>query len=127
MKLRVVVADDNPEFLDVVVSMLRIEFEVVATAADGKAALKCICRHRPDVAVLDLTMPALNGLDVTKEVAKHSAGPAVVICSVETDLEIVEAARAAGALGYVFKIRVTEDLTVAVRSVAGGQSFVSPG
>ena len=72
-------------------------------------------------------MPALNGLDVTKEVAKHSAGPAVVICSVETDLEIVEAARAAGALGYVFKIRVTEDLKVAVKSVAGGQSFVSPG
>jgi CheY-like chemotaxis protein len=73
MKLRIVVADDNPEFLDVVVSMLRIEFEVVATAADGKAALKSICRHRPDVAVLDLTMPALNGLNVAKEVAKHSA------------------------------------------------------
>lgn len=45
MKLRIVVADDNLEFLDVVVSMLRIEFEVVATAADGKAALKCICRR----------------------------------------------------------------------------------
>jgi DNA-binding NarL/FixJ family response regulator len=51
----------------------------------------------------------------------------VVICSVETNLEIVEAARVAGALGYVFKKRVTKDLTVAVRSVVGGKSFVSPG
>jgi DNA-binding NarL/FixJ family response regulator len=127
MKLRIVVADDNPEYLDLVVSMLRIDFEVVGAAADGRSALKCICGHRPDVAALDLAMPALNGLDVTKEVAKHSAGPAVVICSIETDLEIVEAARAAGALGYVFKIRVMEDLTEAVRLVTGGQSFVSPG
>jgi DNA-binding NarL/FixJ family response regulator len=51
---------------------------------------------------------------------------AVVICSVETDLEIVEAARAAGALGYVFKIRLTEDLPVAVRSVAGANPLCLP-
>jgi two-component system nitrate/nitrite response regulator NarL len=127
MKLRIVVADDNPGFLDVMVSILRMEFDVVATAADGKSALECVCQHWPDVAVLDLTMPLLNGLDVTKEVTRRNAGPAVVICSVETNLEIVEAARVAGALGYVFKKRVTKDLTVAVRSVVGGKSFVSPG
>jgi|SRR5580692_12313036 CheY-like chemotaxis protein len=126
MKLRIVVADDNPEFLDVVVSILRIEFEVVATAADGKAALKCICRHRPDVAVLDLTMPALNGLDVTKEVAKHSAGPAVVICSVETDLEIVEAA-GGGSARLCFQNTRHGRLSSGREIGRGGQSFVSPG
>jgi hypothetical protein len=68
----------------------------------------------------------LTCLDVTKEVARRNAGPAVVICSVETNLEIVEAARVAGALGYVFKKRVTKDLTVAVRSVVGANPLCRP-
>jgi DNA-binding NarL/FixJ family response regulator len=71
-------------------------------------------------------MPGLTGLEVTRELAKSPSRPAVVICSVENDPEIVEAARQAGALGYVFKARVAEDLIVAVKSVASGRSFVSP-
>jgi|SRR5271167_4870050 len=126
MKLRIVVADDNSEFLDALVSMLGEEFDIVATAADGKSALECIRRCRPDVAVLDLSMPAMHGIDVTAELMNnHHLGPAVVICSVETDPAIVAAARAAGALGYVFKVRVAEDLGAAVKAVARGQSFVS--
>jgi DNA-binding NarL/FixJ family response regulator len=70
-------------------------------------------------------MPGLNGLDVTKELAKHPPSPAVVICSVETNPEIIEAAQRAGALGYVFKKRIAKELIVAVKSVARGQSFVS--
>ena len=126
MKLRVVVADDNTEFLQRLSLVLGIEFDVAATAADGKSALECIRRWRPDVAVLDLEMPVLNGIDVTKELTKGQPSPAVVICSIESDPEIVEAARQAGALGYVFKPRVEKDLVVAVKSVARGQSFVSP-
>jgi DNA-binding NarL/FixJ family response regulator len=70
-------------------------------------------------------MPGLNGIEITKELAKDPLSPAVVICSVENDPEIVEAARQAGALGYVFKARVAEDLIAAVKSAADGQSFVS--
>ena len=66
----------------------------------------------------------LNGIEVTRELAKHS--PAVVICSVETDPDIVEAARQAGALGYVFKIRVHKDLILAMKSALQGKPFVSP-
>jgi DNA-binding NarL/FixJ family response regulator len=76
--------------------------------------------------VLDLEMPEFNGIDVMRELTKHPSRPAVVICSIENDPEIVEAARQAGALGYVFKARVAKDLTAAVKSVASGQSFVSP-
>jgi DNA-binding NarL/FixJ family response regulator len=76
--------------------------------------------------VLDLEMPGINGIEVAKELIKSPSSPAVVICSVENDPEVVEAARQAGALGYVFKARVAEDLIVAVKSVARGQSFVSP-
>ncbi len=126
MKLQVVVADDNVEFLRKFISVLGTEFHVVGTAADGKSALECIRRCRPDVVVLDLEMPVLNGIDITKELMKHPPRPAVVICSVDSDPEIVEAARQAGALGYVFKARIAKDLIVAVKSVARGQFFVSP-
>jgi DNA-binding NarL/FixJ family response regulator len=126
MKLRIVVADDNTAFLAKIVSVLTTEFEVVATAADGRSALECIRLYWPNVAVLDLEMPELNGLEVTRELAESPLSPAVVICSVENDPETVEAARQAGALGYVFKARVAKDLIVAVKSAAEGQSFVSP-
>jgi two-component system, NarL family, response regulator NreC len=126
MKLRIVVADDNTEFLQKSRSVLETEFEVVATAADGQLALESVRRCRPDVVVLDLGMPVLNGIEVTRELMKHHPHPAVVICSIENDPEIVEAAQQAGALGYVFKTRAEQDLVVAVKSVARGQSFVSP-
>jgi DNA-binding NarL/FixJ family response regulator len=127
MKLRIVVADDNPEFLQKSRSVLETEFEVVATATDGQLAVESVRRCRPDVVVLDLGIPVLNGIEVTRELMKHHPRPAVVICSIENDPEIVEAAQQAGALGYVFKTRAEQDLVVAVKSAARGQSFVSPG
>jgi DNA-binding NarL/FixJ family response regulator len=126
MKLHIVVADDNPAFLAKLVSVLATEFEVVATAADGKSALECIRLFQPNVVVLDLEMPGFNGIEVAKELARHPPSPAVVICSIENAPEIVEAAREVGALGYVFKARIAKDLIAAVKSVTDGQSFVSP-
>ncbi len=125
MKLRIVVADDSPSFLEKLVSILEIEFDVIKTAIDGKSSLEIIISCKPDVVVLDLEMAGLNGLEITRELMKYSPRPAIVICSVESDLEIVEAAQKAGALGYVFKARAARDLNVAVRSVARGESFVS--
>jgi|ERR1700756_630464 DNA-binding NarL/FixJ family response regulator len=126
MRLRIVVAEDNPEFLKEFVSVLSGEFEIVATAADGRAALECIARCQPDVVVLDLEMPVLNGIEVTRALREDPPKPAVVICSVETDPEIVDAAREAGALGYVFKPRIATDLIKAVKAAGRGESFVSP-
>lgn len=126
MKLRIVVADDNTAFLARLVSVLATEFEVVAASRDGKSALESIRLWQPNVVVLDLEMPGINGIEVAKELIKSPSSPAVVICSVENDPEIVEAARQAGALGYVFKARMAEDLIVAVKSAARGQSFLSP-
>ena len=125
MRLRVVVAEDNAAFLQEFISILGAEFEIVATAADGRAALEHICRCRPDVAVLDLQMPLLNGIEVTKELIANPPAPAIVVCSVETDPEIVEAARQAGALGFVFKTSMANDLITAVKSAARGEFFAS--
>ncbi len=118
---KVVVADDNPAVLRQLVSLLEAEFDVVATADNGQLALECIQRYQPDIAVLDLEMPILNGIAVTRELMKVGLDPAVVICSVESAPEVIEAAQQAGALGYVFKRRMTEDLIMAVRSAARGE------
>jgi DNA-binding NarL/FixJ family response regulator len=125
MKLRIIVADDNLEMLDQIVSLLRTEFEVVATAADGGSARECIHRDKPDIAVLDLVMPQTNGIELAKELSANGHSTQVIICSVENDPATVDAALSAGALGYVFKPRMARDLIPAVKSVAAGRRFMS--
>jgi DNA-binding NarL/FixJ family response regulator len=125
MKLKVVVADDNPAVLRELVTLLEAEFDVVATAENGQLVLESARRYQPDIVVLDLQMPLLNGVEVTTELRKLGPVPAVVICSVENDPEIVQAARQAGVLGYVFKMRMDRDLVKAVKSAGRGEPFVS--
>ena len=125
MKIRVIVADDNPQFLEQLVSVLRKEFEVVATAADGRSARECIQRYKPDVAVLDVVMPEVNGIQLTRELCRNGNPTHIVICSVENDQETIDAACSAGALAYVFKPRIARDLIAAVRSAAAGHTFKS--
>ena len=105
--------------------MLRVEFDVVATAKNGQLAIECVRDYKPDIIVLDLEMPILNGIEVTRELRKVGPTPVVVICSVQSDPEIIEAAQLAGALGYVFKMHGTRDLIMAVRSAAVGEPFIS--
>ena len=124
-KVRIIVADDNPAFLQKLVSLLSAEFDVVATAADGESAIRVIRSHEPELAVLDLEMPLLNGIQVTQQLGKNNTR--AVICSVEMDPEIVEAARQAGALAYVFKLQIERDLMLALKSALDGKFFVSPG
>lgn len=126
MKLRVVVADDTPSILRHLISLLETECDVVAAIENGRLALECIRSQAPDVAVLDLKMPGLNGIDVARELRKMVPTPATVICSVETDPRIVERALQAGALGYVSKMHMDRDLIMAVQFAAQGKSFVSP-
>jgi DNA-binding NarL/FixJ family response regulator len=124
-KLRVVIAEDNPAMLRQVVSLLGSEFEIVGQAENGKSALECILEQRPDVVILDLQMPLLNGLEVTQELKKITPIPAAVICSVQSDKETVEAALQAGATCYVFKSCMATDLGTAVKSAARREAFVS--
>jgi len=125
MKLRIVIADDNLAFLQQFASLLQNEFDIVAALTDGGLALEAIRSLGPDVAVLDLKMPVLDGIQLTKRLKRDSHRPAIVICSVENDQEFVEAAHHAGALGYVFKAFIMRDLLDAVRLAAHGRSFVS--
>lgn len=125
MRLRVVVVDDSPPVLRQLIYLLGAEFDVVGSAEEGQMALDVIQNTRPDVVVLDLEMPLRNGIEVTRELRKLGPSPVVVICSVDTDPEIIEAALQAGALGYVSKMLLTNDLVRAVELAARGESFVS--
>ena len=125
MKPRITVADDNQRFLCTLVSVLSADFEVIGTATDGRSALDQIQLLQPCVAVLDLNMPGLNGIEVAKEVVRLRLACRVIICSVEEAPELIEAAQLAGALGYVLKRKLNRDLVLAVKCVSDGQPFVS--
>ncbi len=124
-KPRVIIADDNPAALRQLVGLLAAEFDVVATAENGQAAVEIIRQYEPHIVVLDLQMPLLSGIKVTQELKNIAPGAAVVICSVETDPEVVQACQQAGALGYVVKIFAARDLAAAVRAAARGEPFLS--
>ena len=121
----VVVADDNPALLYQMVALMKSEFDVVATAENGLLALKLARQHRPDVVVLDLWMPIVNGLEVARQLTQSASTARIVICSVETDPEIIQSTKQAGALGYVFKLSMTRDLVVAVKAAIRGEAFDS--
>lgn len=112
--------------MEELISLLGAEFDVIASATNGRVALDLIGSHKPDVVVLDLSMPELNGIRVAEESAKLSPSPRVVLCSILTDLNVMEAAREAGASGYIVKARVAKDLLPAVRTALQGKFFASP-
>ncbi len=124
-ELRVVVADDEPRLLAAIVTTLARDFEVTGTAMDGQTLLQRICEEEPDVVVVDLGLPDINGLEITRRVLQSGRRPAVVICSVEKDPELVHAALEAGACCYVWKDRIACELNSAVRLAATGKQFTS--
>jgi DNA-binding NarL/FixJ family response regulator len=125
MSLRIVLADDSPPLLQRVISVLQHDFQVVATANNGNSALECVQQHDPDVIVLDVSMPSPNGIEVSRILQKSGARVKVVILTSHQDRILAQVALAAGALGYVSKDRILEDLIPAIRSAAQGTPFVS--
>jgi DNA-binding NarL/FixJ family response regulator len=100
--------------------------EVVGEAANGRDALKLLETMRPDIAILDVAMPMLNGIEVTAQAMKAFPELKVIILSMYADEAYVVRALTAGARGYLLKEATEEDLLPAVRAVAGGRSFFSP-
>jgi DNA-binding NarL/FixJ family response regulator len=120
--LRVLVVDDHPLFTAGVTALLSSveDTEVVATAADGEAAVREATLCRPDVVLMDLNLPGMSGLEATRRIAKASPESVVLVLSMLDDDESVLAAMRAGARGYVLKGAGQEELLAAIRSVAAG-------
>jgi DNA-binding NarL/FixJ family response regulator len=99
---------------------------VVAEASDGREALAAIAEHRPDVAVMDFTMPGVNGIQATAEAHRDYPGVRVVVLSMHNNEEYVRRALRAGAAAYLLKDSSPAELEFAVRAVAQGGSYLSP-
>ena len=125
--VRVLIADDHHLFLEAVHRLLeRHGFEVVATAADGPDAVRLACTTRPDVAVLDVIMPTLGGLDVARQLVGVTPHTQVVLVTGTSDLGFVLEGMALGVRGFVAKAAVASELFDAIRAAARGATYVSP-
>jgi DNA-binding NarL/FixJ family response regulator len=127
--IRVLLADDHAIVREGLRALLAREgdIQVVAEAADGREALRLAREKRPDVAALDLSMPLLNGLEATRQMAADPRGPRPILLTMHTDERYVLEALRAGARGYVLKKQAAADLIRAIREVAGGGVYLSPG
>ncbi len=102
------------------------DWEVVAEAGDGRDAVRQVLEHEPDVAVLDIGMPLLNGIEATRQIVKRVSAVRILILSMHSDEAYITQALQAGAKGYLLKDSADTDLIKAVTDVAAGRSFFSP-
>lgn len=127
-KIRILLADDNRRVLNYVGEFLsRNGYEVIGAVADGQPAVDAAARLVPDVLVLDVSMPILNGIQVARLVLEANPSLKIVFLTICGDPEICRAAMETGACGYVLKPRLASDLLPAIGLAKIGRSFVSPG
>jgi len=128
MPLRILLADDHQIVRQGFRAILeRNAFHVACEAADGREAVRLAQAHRPDVAILDLFMPQLNGLDAAREILESNARTAIILLTMHAEEHQIIAALRAGIRGYVIKTQASEELIKAIGEVAAGGIYLSPG
>ncbi|TAK81293.1 MAG: response regulator transcription factor [Betaproteobacteria bacterium] len=129
MVINVLLADDHGVLRDGMQRLLEAnaDIKVVATADDGREAVEKAAEMQPDVVVMDISMPNMNGLEATRRIADRAPATGVAILSMHSSAEMVREAFAAGARGYVLKESAGDEVVRAVRTVAAGRRFVGEG
>jgi DNA-binding NarL/FixJ family response regulator len=125
-RARILLADDHKEMCNIVVELLEREFEIIDTVADGYALLKAAAGLKPDVCLLDISMPSMNGIEAAIQLKEHGSTAKVIFLTIHEDEDFIQAALRIGASGYVFKRRITSDLCLAVSEALADRVFVSP-
>jgi len=128
MPTRIVLADDHVLVREGLKSLLEREhFQVVAEASDGQEAVKLIETHHPDIAILDISMPTLNGIDAARGLTRGAPKTKVILLTQHEEEQYIHEALEAGVKGYVLKNQVANDLIQAIRQVGRGEFYLSPG
>jgi DNA-binding NarL/FixJ family response regulator len=125
-RARVIIADDHKLVAEACRSLLEPEFQVVGIFADGRALVQAVSDLRPDVVVLDIYMPQLNGLDAGEQIKQKHRATKLVYLTMALGPEVAAEAFRRGASGYVLKYCSAEELILAVRRVLRGESYLSP-
>ncbi|HKD84963.1 MAG TPA: response regulator transcription factor [Terriglobales bacterium] len=124
---RVLIADDHRLLAEACQKMLEPEFQVVAIVTDGRGLVRAAAEHRPDLAIIDIALPHLNGLDASQQVKQKLPGVKLLFLTMNRDPELAAEAFRRGASGYVLKHAGAEELLIAIRKVMRGESFLSSG
>jgi len=125
MRPTVVIVEDHLGCLEDISKLLAREYEIVAIASNGRRGVQSALRCKPDVVVLDISLPELNGIAAAREMRKKGLNSKILFLSVHEELEFREAAFHAGANGYVFKSQMRADVLTAIKEVLAGRTFLS--
>ncbi|HEX6043284.1 MAG TPA: response regulator transcription factor [Pyrinomonadaceae bacterium] len=125
-RLRVLVAEDHAAVRLSVIRLLSKRYDVVAAVNDGRALLDAVSTMHPDVLVVDLSLPVITGIEAASILKKMDCASKIVFLTVHNDPDFVRAAQDAGALGYVLKQQMTNDLPEAIEKAFAGEQFTSP-
>src|SRR5271157_4534859 len=124
---RILIADDHNLVAELCKRLLETEFDVIGVVSDGRALVRAAGELKPDVIVVDIAMPILNGLDAGRQVKEMLPAVKLVYLTMNTDIEVAAEAFERGASGYLLKTCAAAEMVVAVRDVLRGKSYVSRG
>lgn len=125
-RVRLLLAEDHKHMREMIVRIVEREFEVVEAVGDGQSLLEAASRLKPDVCVVDISMPILDGIEAARSLQQSGSTAKVVFLTAHTTGAFLEAALETGALGYVLKPKMASDLFPAIREALAGRQFISP-
>lgn len=124
-KTRILLADDHPAVLHKLAGLLGNTYDIVGSVSNGQAALDEAISKCPDVILMDISMPILNGIETAEQLIQMHTSSKIIFLTVHEDPDFVMAALATGASGYVLKSRMPTDLVIAIQEALSGHRFVS--
>ncbi len=125
-RARILLADDHDDMRERVRHHLEHEFEVLGSVQNGQALLEAAAELHPDVCLLDISMPIIDGIETATRLRESGCAAQIVFLTIHEDPDFVQAALKTGALGYVLKRRMVSDLRVAIEEALAGRKFISP-
>lgn len=125
-RIRLLLADDHVMFAQGLVSILRDEFDLLGTAGNGEELVDATIRLNPEVILVDISMPVLNGFDAVRRIKQAGSAARVIFLTMHDDATLLAEAFRCGASGYILKQAAGEELVNAIREVAQGNSYISP-